>query len=294
MIRNQPEVEKALSDYFQRPLRVVSRQSVSGGSINRTSILTLDDQTRVFVKENSGSHERLFEAEAVGLEALSAAAGPRVARPLALYHSPSIQYLALEYIPGGSKAHDFWQQFGRATALLHRYRSQSRYGFDIDNHIGRTPQINTWCDNWLQFFGEHRLGYQLQLACSKGLLDSATVTGLQKIIERLDRYLIEPEQPSLLHGDLWGGNYMVGPDGYAVLIDPAVYFGHREADLAMTELFGGFSARFYRSYEQSWPLQPGYRDRIELYNLYHLLNHLNLFGGGYAGSVRSIIRRYAP
>ncbi len=293
MIRNQPDIEKALSDCFQRPLRVVSRQSVGGGSINRTSILTLDDQTRVFVKENSGSHERLFEAEAAGLEALSAAGGPRVARPLALYHSPSMQYLALEYIPGGSRAHDFWQQFGSATAQLHRHRSQSRYGFDSDNHIGSTPQINTWCDDWLQFFGEHRLGYQLQLARSKRLLDSASVAGLQQIIQRLDRYLIEPEHPSLLHGDLWGGNYMVGPDGYAVLIDPAVYFGHREADLAMTELFGGFSAQFYRSYEQTWPLQPGYRDRVELYNLYHLLNHLNLFGGGYAGSVRSIIRRYA-
>ncbi|TVQ39592.1 MAG: fructosamine kinase family protein [Spirochaetaceae bacterium] len=294
MIRNQPDLEKALCECFRRPVRVVARQSVGGGSINRTSVLTLDDRTRVFLKQNSGSHDRLFEAEAAGLEVLSRAPGPRAARPLALYQAADSQYLALEYIASGSRAAGFWERFGGAMAELHRGGAETRYGFEMNNHIGQTPQINSWHDSWLEFYAECRLGYQIQLARRRGLVDAGTVAAVEGIMERLDRYLPEPDSPSLLHGDLWGGNYMVGPDGHAVLIDPAVYWGHREADLAMTELFGGFSAQFYRSYEEAWPLDPGYRERVDLYNLYHLLNHLNLFGRSYAGSVRSIIARYAP
>lgn len=274
-------------------VKVVDRQSVSGGSINRTSVLTFDTGLRVFLKENSGVYEGLFESEAEGLEVLHAAPGPAVPRPLALYQSPDNQFLALEYIESGSRATDFWVSFGHALAEMHRRRSEHRFGFPTDNHIGQTPQINTFCDSWCEFFARHRLGYQIQLAGRRNVADSGTISALRSVVERLDRFLPEPEYPSLLHGDLWGGNFMVGADGHAVLIDPAVYYGHREADLAMTELFGGFSAEFSRAYNEAWPLDTGYRERVELYNLYHLLNHLNMFGRSYLGSVRSIAQRYA-
>lgn len=293
VIEGKRDVAEAVSELVGSPVRVVGRQPVSGGSINRTSVLTFDTGLQLFLKENSGRHEGLFAAEAEGLALLHAGPGPAVPKPLALYQSADIQYLALEYIERGSRAPDFWESFGRSLAELHRRNGVDRFGLASDNHIGRTPQINTFCDTWCEFFARHRLGYQIRLAERQGVADRGTVAAVMRIIETLDRYLPEPEQPSLLHGDLWGGNFMIGPDGHAVLIDPAVYYGHREADLAMTELFGGFSPQFAAAYNEAWPLDDGYGERVELYNLYHLLNHLNMFGSSYLGSVRSIAQRYA-
>ncbi len=293
VIEGKGDVAEAVSEAVGSPVRVVDRRPVSGGSINQTSVLTFDTGLRVFLKQNSGRYEGLFAAEAEGLAALHAGPGPTAPRPLALYQSAEHQFLALEYIESGSRAPDFWSSFGQSLAELHRRPGADRFGFESDNHIGRTPQINTFCDTWCEFFARHRLGYQIRLTERQRSADSRTVSAVMQIIENLDRYLPEPEQPSLLHGDLWGGNYMVGADGHAVLIDPAVYYGHREADLAMTELFGGLSPQFYAAYNEAWPLDKGYRDRVDLYNLYHLLNHLNMFGSSYLGSVRSIAQRYA-
>ena len=145
-------------------------------------------------------------------------------------------------------------------------------------------------DLWIPFFRERRLLPQLRRG--EGYLDEKDRRCAEKLLARLEELLPEPEAPSLLHGDLWSGNYITGPDGRAWLIDPAAYVGHREADLAMTELFGGYPAAFYDAYREAWPLQPGYEQRREIYNLYHLLNHLNLFGPSYLGSVRQILRRY--
>jgi len=218
--------------------------------------------------------------------------GVRVPMPLYVRDDAGSQFLLLEHIEGAKRRADFWEGFGRALALLHRNVTSERFGFAADNYIGDSPQENRWEEDWLLFFGEHRLRFQAELAARRGGADSALLAGVEAIVRRLPSLLSRPDRASLLHGDLWGGNFMVGADGAVVLIDPAAYFGHREADLAMTELFGGFAAPFYGAYAELWPLEPGYEERKDLYNLYHLLNHLNLFGGSYAGSVRSIVARY--
>ncbi len=218
--------------------------------------------------------------------------GVRVPMPLSVHDDAGGQFILLEHIEEGRRRPDFWEGFGRALALLHRNVTAKRYGFAADNYIGASPQVNRWEEDWLLFFGEHRLRFQAELAFRSGRADSALLSGVEAIVRRLPSLLARPDRASLLHGDLWGGNFMVGADGGVVLIDPAVYFGHREADLAMTELFGGFGAPFYAAYDEVWPLDLGYPERRDLYNLYHLLNHLNLFGGSYAASVRSIVARY--
>ena len=316
-------------------VRIARRSPVGGGCISQSSLLTLSDGSRIFLKENSGSHFGFFRAEAQGLTALAghlpaggvrdaepsvgdrgkgtasagvpcglpfspsewespaqAGRGVRVPMPLYVHDSAGSQFILLEHIAGGKRRPDFWEEFGRALALLHRNVTSERFGFATDNYIGASPQENRWEEDWLLFFGEHRLRFQAELAARRGGANSALLAGVEAIVRRLPSLLTCPDHASLLHGDLWGGNFMVGADGAAVLIDPAAYFGHREAELAMTELFGGFAAPFYAAYAEVWPLEPNYEERKDLYNLYHLLNHLNLFGGSYAGSVRSIVAHY--
>ena len=179
------------------------------------------------------------------------------------------------------------------TAFLFPERGgQTTYGFPIDNYIGSTPQINTPKDSWVDFFRECRLHPQVRMAYDAGYLERSAMRQADSIMERLETLLPEPDHPSLLHGDLWGGNYMTGPDGKAWLIDPATYVGHREADLAMTELFGGFAPAFYSAYRSIAHVDAGYDERRDLYNLYHLLNHVNLFGYSYVGSVLHILNRF--
>ena len=293
MITDVASVEEAVARRFGSEVTVKGRRGVGGGSINRTGTIELSNGVTLFLKENSRDHKDLFKAEAAGLEALRAAEGPRVPEPVALFEDGRNQYLLMEAIPQGRKSGDFFFRFGRELARLHETNKTEAFGFSMDNHIGSTPQKNPWTGSWVEFYGEHRLRFQIGLARRKGLADGSMEKGVERIIEKLDSLLPEPEHPALLHGDLWGGNYMVDEQGEPVLIDPAVYYGHREADLAMTELFGGFRPEFYRAYDEAYPLQPGYKGRVDLYNLYHLLNHLNLFGGGYAGSCRSIIRQYS-
>lgn len=293
MITDAKSLEEAVARRFGTEVTLRGRRGVGGGSINRTGTLELSNGVTLFLKENSRRHTDLFKAEAAALEALRAAQGPRVPEPIALVEDDRNQYLLMEAIEPGRKGGGFFSRFGRELAELHQSNRGEAFGFSMDNHIGSTPQKNPWTESWTEFYGEQRLRFQIELARRKGLADGSMVSGVESIIGKLHTLLPEPEHPALLHGDLWGGNYMVDEEGEPVLIDPAVYYGHREADLAMTELFGGFSPEFYRAYDETFPLQPGYRERVDLYNLYHLLNHLNLFGGGYAGSCRSIIRRYA-
>lgn len=292
MISDVTSLEEAIRRRYGSGVTVQSRRGVGGGSINRTGTLELSNGETLFLKENSRSHTDLFKAEAAGLEALRRADGPRVPEPIALFEDRRNQYLLMEAISPGRKGGDFFARFGTELARLHKTNTAEACGFSMDNHIGSTPQKNPWTESWIEFYGEQRLRFQVELAAKGGLADGEMVRGVEAIIAKLDTLLPEPEHPALLHGDLWGGNYMVDEAGEPVLIDPAVYYGHREADLAMTELFGGFGGGFYRAYEETYPLQPGYRERVDLYNLYHLLNHLNLFGGGYAAGCRSIIRRY--
>jgi protein-ribulosamine 3-kinase len=278
-----------------------------GGCINEASFLQAGGE-RFFLKTNSQPPEGMFRAEALGLNALRQPSALRVPRPLAV-GAPEIDddqerddvvfahsdeaFLLMEYIPRGKPAPDFAERLGRGLAALHRTTAQE-FGFDHDNFIGSTPQPNGWMSDWPEFFAVRRLEYQAKLARDADLADAGIIRAADRLIHRLDDLLGEPsEPPALLHGDLWSGNQQPGPEGEPVIFDPAAYFGRREADVAMTELFGRFPEAFYRAYNEEWPLAEGYADRRDLYNLYHLLNHLNLFGSSYAGQVQAILRRYA-
>lgn len=285
-------LKQQVGKLFGGDSRIVSHRSLGGGCINNAEEYVLSGGERLFIKRNRSSHKGLFAAEAAGLEALAVSGAPRVPGVLGVHDDGTEQILILEFISPGPKAEDFWGVFGRQMAALHRENSEKGFGFDGDNHIGATEQRNGWMSSWLEFFAQRRIGFQLELAIRQGRIDSGTAARCENFISRITEILIEPDSSSLLHGDLWGGNYMVGDRGEPVLIDPAVYFGHREADLAMTELFGSFNPSFYKAYNEAYPLEPGYRQRRDAYNLYHMLNHLNLFGGSYAGSVKAILRRY--
>ncbi|MDA3809141.1 MAG: fructosamine kinase family protein [Spirochaetaceae bacterium] len=264
----------------------------SGGCINETYLLTLSSGKKFFIKENDRSPENMFFKEAAGLKVLSEKFQLKVPRALVLGKEGKRDFLILEYIHSSRQENRFWENFGSAMAQMHKAGGSDTYGFDSDNYIGSTKQINRTMPKWTDFFCINRLLFQVELARSNNLADRSISSGVEKICNRITSLLPEPDFPSLLHGDLWSGNYMVDDKGQAVLIDPAVYYGHREADLAMTELFGGFNRIFYQSYNDLFSLDKGYAQRKDLYNLYHMLNHLNLFGSSYGGSVRSIISAY--
>jgi fructosamine-3-kinase len=268
-------------------------RALGGGCINHA--MRVETRGGVYLlKWNAEPLPGMFPAELDGLRRLGAVGALRVPRPYAaedlLDGAPG--YILMEWIEPGREPLN-GQRLGEGLAELHRRSSHPVYGLERDNYIGSTPQVNGWESDWIGFFREKRLRPQLELAARNGLLTGQRRQRLEVVIDRLERWLGGvSHRPALLHGDLWGGNVMAGIGGEPVLIDPAVYYGDREADLAFTEVFGGFSPRFYAAYRSSYPLEPGYDERANLYNLYHLLNHLNLFGEGYGGSVDAILRRY--
>ena len=255
-----------------------SKTPVAGGSISSAFRLESIDGRRYFLKLNTAKYHPMFLAEVAGLEAISATQTLLVPRPIALGVAVAQSFLILEFLnihPLGDSI-----LFGEQLARMHRYKSE-QFGFSQDNFIGATPQHNTWKSDWITFWRDQRLGFQLHLAAENGYGSELQRLGrnLQDVLPAyFDNY--SPE-PSLLHGDLWNGNCAFLKDGTPVLFDPANYFGDRECDVAMTELFGGFAADFYTSYNAVWPLDYGYPLRRDLYNLYHLLNHGNLFGREY-------------
>ncbi len=287
-------IEERLSAHAGREVRVTGEAPLGGGCINDARRL---DTTAgpFFLKSNADPLPRLFEHEAAGLEALHDAGQLTVPRPVAHHNGGDgvPPYLLTTWIATGRRAPDFSEQFGRRFARLHRNATGERFGFHDDNYLGSTAQPNPWTDDWVAFWRDHRLGFQLGLARRNGHTGELETLGT-RLLDRLGDYLAEPDEPpALLHGDLWGGNYLVDETGHAAIIDPAAYYGRREADLAMTRLFGGFDGAFYAAYEEEWPLAEGAPDRIEIYTLYHLLNHLNLFGGSYLGGCLRILKRYA-
>lgn len=260
---------------------------VGGGCINEALVLGAAGR-RCFVKLNRADRLQMFEAEAAGLEALAATGTLRVPRPLAVGTVADRAFLAMEYLDLGGRADP--ARLGEGLAALHRHTA-GRFGFDRDNTIGATPQPNPWTADWIKFWREQRLGHQLRLAARRGLGRRALDLG-ERLAADLDRFFAGyTPAPSLLHGDLWGGNADATRSGEPVIYDPACYYGDREADLAMTELFGGFGPRFHDAYDAVWPRDPGYGVRRDLYNLYHVLNHYNLFGGGYASQAESMMAR---
>jgi len=288
---------KDLTDAIARHIAQVTgsafaprRHTSAGGGCISTAMVLEDGATRWFVKLNDARHLAMFEGEAEGLEELRQAGELRVPRALCNGVHAGTAYLVLEHVAFGRAGHDTQARLGRGLARLHRHDA-ARFGWKRDNTIGSTPQHNPWCENWSEFWVEHRLGFQLALAARAGCGARLTRTGEQlcaRVPALLDGHRVVP---ALLHGDLWSGNYAADESGAPVIFDPAVYYGDREADLAMTRLFGGFGREFYEAYEAEYPLEPGYPLRRDLYNLYHVLNHFNLFGGGYAAQAQSLIDR---
>ncbi|MFZ3018277.1 MAG: fructosamine kinase family protein [Gallionella sp.] len=302
-------ISAAIGSATGQPFQPASHSSVGGGCINQTCSLRGRDGRDFFVKLNDARRDAMFAAEASGLEAIAATNTVRVPHPVAHGICGTHAFLVLEYLdlqPRGNAA-----QLGERLAAMHRCTSlplpcgeitsdlaalppsrmassfirvgvrvdTSRFGFPHDNFLGTTPQPNDWADDWLMFWRERRLGYQLRLAAENGHGGNLQKLG-ERLMDALPAFFAGyAPQPSLLHGDLWGGNHGYLADGAPVIFDPASYYGDRECDLAMTELFGGYGADFYAAYCEAWPLDAGYAVRKELYNLYHILNHANLFGG---------------
>jgi len=281
------ELASAISRATGRPFSIERRSGLSGGCIN-SAFRICDGEQCYFVKLNSAAHQLTFEAEFSGLQELAGPGIIRVPIPITSGVAAGQAFLVTESINMGGSGDP--AQFGRQLAQLHQTKS-ARFGWYRDNTIGATPQMNRQEGDWIIFLQQHRFGYQLQLVQQKcagrGIYDLG-----EQLVEAIPQFFTSyrPE-PSLLHGDLWGGNYAYSDQGEAVIFDPAVYYGDREADIAMTELFGGFSPKFYAGYEEAWPLDSGYSVRKRLYNLYHVINHFNLFGGGYGSQAEGMIQQ---
>lgn len=272
---------------------VVSLQGLGGGDINEAFLVGLADGRRVFAKCNADADRTMFEVEARGLTWLAEAAALRVPEVIAVFSGTesACPFLVLELLEPGARASDFDDLLGEGLAALHRAGAPS-FGLAHDNFIGSLPQSNRLAPSWVEFYRERRLAPQLERARRHALLDAALERAAERLLGRLDALLGSSEPPARLHGDLWSGNVHVDSRGQPVLIDPAVYGGHREMDLAMLRLFGGVGERVFEAYQASYPLAPGHRERVPLCQLYPLLVHLNLFGSSYARQVRSVVERY--
>lgn len=275
------QISQTTGKFFQEP----QRRPVGGGSVNQAYALTSGSQS-YFVKINQATRIAMFEAEALGLKQIASTRTIRVPEPICWGTVDGSAYIVLEWLDLGYGTHRAWEEMGRNLAAMHRVSSDRGFGWDQQNTIGFMPQVNPWTSDWTEFFVEQRISYQFQLARRRGGNFPNQARLLAAIPELLAGH---NPQPSLVHGDLWSGNAAVTKLEEPVILDPATYFGDREVDLAMTELFGGFPNEFYRAYDKAFPLEPGYERRKTLYNLYHILNHFNQFGGSYEGQANRMI-----
>lgn len=271
-----------------RPFSVVRQQSMAGGSINSAYLLTAENGQQYFVKTNSGGQLAMFAAEARGLQAIASSHTLKVPELVCFGETPLQSYIVLEYLDLAGSADQ--RVLAEQLAAMHRV-TVAQFGWDIDNTIGATFQPNDRTESWLDFWHQHRLGFQLQLAAKNGYGGELQSLGEKLLLEMPKLFVGREITASMLHGDLWGGNVAGLKDGTPVIYDPAFYYGDREADLAMTYLFGGFSADFYASYQNAFPLDDGFTVRKTFYNIYHIINHLNLFGGGYHGQAIHMIEQ---
>ena len=283
-------IEELLSLHFNEKIDINSHSYVSGGSINKA--LKLDTKKGVFfVKANSKtSFPEMFKKEVQGLNYLRKTDTFQIPEVITYGDIGDNSFLVLDYLESGSMSSNFWDSFAYKLSKLHRNTSDY-FGLDHDNYIGSLTQINDTRDSWKEFFIDNRLDVQLKLARDSAFFDRSVVKSFERFYNRIDE-IFPIESASLLHGDLWSGNFMVGEDGIPVLIDPAVYFGHREMDLAMSQLFGGFDDELYTAYNKYYPLELGWQKRMNYCNLYPLLVHVNLFGQSYVNSVKSIVSNF--
>lgn len=274
----QTRIEQAITAATGRPVRFAGSRPVAGGCINDGRIVTLDNGWRIFVKTHAKPPPGMFDAEFQALQLMAAVNMIRVPEPIAV----ADDFIVLEAFRSAEPRSDWQELMGRRLALLHQGLQTERFGFEHDNYIGTSVQPNGWLDEWVQFWRERRLGWQLQLFADSGNRADPLLRLGERLLDRLEDILAEPDEPAvLLHGDLWSGNAAADEQGEPIIFDPAIYYGRREAELGMMRLFGGFDAHCEAAYREVWPLAPDSDRRIACYRLYHELNHLNLFGGGY-------------
>jgi fructosamine-3-kinase len=287
----EPQVQEAIELLLET--KFVRVAPVSGGDINEAFSARLADGRRIFVKTNAQADPAMFPTEASGLRWLAEAGRLCVPRVIAVSSGRAGEpaFLVLEFLRSAPRRSNFDEELGRGLAEMHRFGAPG-FGLDYDNFIGRLPQNNGPRDTWPEFYRERRLEPQLRLALDGGRVPPALAAAFDRLFTRLAE-LVGPAEPvARLHGDLWGGNLHVDERGAPCLIDPAVYGGHREVDLAMMKLFGGFGPRVFAAYDEAHALAAGHAERVLLYQLYPLLVHVNLFGGGYAGQVKQALTHY--
>lgn len=282
------KIAEHIGETTREPFSPDPSSRIGGGSINKAVRLS-DDRRSYFVKLNDAGRLSMFEAEVAGLREIEDTHTLRVPKSVCVGAVGDSAYLVMEYVESGWSRNESTARAGRGLAALHRHGQQT-YGWFRENTIGSTAQSNEPAKDWIMFWRDRRLGAQLEMAARNGYGGRLQDRG-QELLESLSALIDHRPQPSLLHGDLWSGNLFYDNEGEPVVYDPAVYYGDREADLAMTELFGGFGGDFYAAYNEAWPLDCGYNRRKTLYNLYHILNHLNLFGGGYLSQAEGMINR---
>jgi fructosamine-3-kinase len=281
--------ERVLFESLGKETNINSFDFVSGGCINNAVKLNTSQGT-FFIKWNIYELEGMFEAEAKGLQILQEAQEIGIPQVYGVGQKEDKAYLLLEFISSSVQKKGFWEDFGASLACLHQH-TQPYFGLDFDNYIGSLPQNNQKLEDGLDFFIEKRLKIQSGLALYNEQIDKSFHQKFQALYEKLPD-ILPKENASLLHGDLWSGNYMVNSEGKPMLIDPAVYYGNREAEIAFTRLFGGFEEAFYTAYQEEYPFEKGFEDRMDIYNLYPLLVHVNLFGSGYLSGVERILKKY--
>lgn len=289
MIEILKHITETLSSHFNQPVQLQGQQQVFGGDINQTYRL----QTNIgpfFLKLNDGELNDMFEKEFNGLQLLHETKTIKIPEPILHGKIENKIFLVTEFIEKGSASKTFWQTFAQQLANLHKH-SNELFGLHNNNYIGSLHQSNTYCETWSGFYASQRILPLMQLAFGQNKCSKNDLAKAEKLCNRFGE-IFPVEQPALIHGDLWGGNFMAGNKGEPVIFDPAVYYGNREMDIAMSLLFGDFSSSFYNYYHEVFPLQPGWKERINLCQLYPLLVHLILFGGHYYNSVIDIINSY--
>lgn len=285
----QEEVERLFLQNGET-IHIRKATPLSGGCINYAFRLETDGPDYFLKYNHADRYPGMFEAEAKGLALLQNTKALRIPSPVFTGIGDIFSFILMEYLPQGNMGSGFWEDFGIGLAGLHRNTAAS-FGLDHHNYIGSLYQSNTQHVDWYTFFRQERLEPMVKMGVDSGAIPRRVLASFDHMYKRLPD-LIPEEKPSLLHGDLWSGNFMTERTGSPILIDPAVYYGHRETDLAMTQLFGGFGPAFYEAYHREYPLEKGWKDRLDIHNLYSLLVHVNLFGGGYLHQVERIIQRF--
>lgn len=284
-----PAIQNQITLATGSEFHILSKEMVNGGSINQAYKL-VSERENYFVKLNSAAMADMFDAEMEGLKEIITSNTIRAPKPVCCGIDGDIAYLVLEHFETGRGHSNSAILLGHQLAAMHK-KSHQQFGWHRNNTIGSTTQINKPEESWATFWIENRLRFQLDLARQKSSSSYLYQYG-EKLLDKLPAFFFTYQvSPSLLHGDLWSGNYAICSDGEPIIFDPAVYYGDREADLAMTELFGGFPSNFYQAYDEVFPVDDGYPVRKTLYNLYHVLNHFNLFGGGYLSQAQNMIDR---